>query len=132
VNQDSPAPHSNSNDLYTGAKAPKAYCHQYLSKGETMFKIIGSINRAFDKTADVIDPVGDTCVEAANITCDAVKRAGVQQRLDHVAEDREIMARFKELSPEEQAYVRDRKPRAFAAVQPAIEVPAKLSAKPKK
>ena len=42
------------------------------------------------------------------------------------------MARFKELTPDEQAYVRDRKPRAFAAVQPAIEVPAKLSAKPKK
>ena len=93
-----------------------------------MFKIFGSINRAFDKTADVIDPVGDTCVEMANITCDAVRRAGVKQRLDHVAEDREVMARFKELTPEEQAYVRDRKPRAFSAIQ----VPAKLSAKPKK
>ena len=93
-----------------------------------MFKIFGSINRAFDKTADVIDPVGDTLVEGANITCLEVKRAGFQRRLAHVEEDREFFAVFGKLSPEEQAYVANSTPRAYAIP----EVPAKLSAKPKK
>lgn len=91
-----------------------------------MFKIIASLNRAIDKVPDILDPIGDTVIETANISCLEVKRVGFQRRLAHVSEDRELFAELGTLTPDEQAYVVSSTPRTFP------QSPAKLSAKSSK